>query len=197
MTPVTLASESRARGALLRAAGLACATLPSGVDETTEKIALVAAGATPARIATALADLKALAVSRRVAGLVIGADQTLDLDGRLYDKTNTLQETRRRLVQLRGRSHCLHAAVSLAWNGKVLWRDLSTVTLMMREISDAYLEDYLAVHGEDVASSVGAYHLEAEGIQLFEAIEGDYFAVLGLPMIPLLAALRAHGAMPS
>jgi septum formation protein len=197
MTPVTLASESRARGALLHAAGVACVKLASGVDEAEAKTRLLASGASPSEIAAALADLKALSVSRRVAGLVIGADQTLNLNGRLYDKTQGLEETRQRLLQLRGRTHRLHAAVSLAQDGQMLWRDLTTVTLTVRAFSNTFLEHYLAKHGEEVASSVGAYHFEAEGVQLFEKIEGDYFAILGLPMIPLLAALRAHDAMPS
>ena len=197
MIPVTLASESRARGELLRAAGVTFASLTSGVDEALEKAALLDAGASPAEVAAALADRKAVSVSRRTTGLVIGADQTLEVDGRLYDKTATLEETRGRLVQLRGRAHRLHAAVSLARDGAVLWRNLTTVTLTMRDFSEAFLESYLARHGQAVASSVGAYHLEGEGVQLFESIEGDYFAVLGLPLTPLLAALRAHHAMPS
>jgi septum formation protein len=197
MTPLTLASESRARGELLRAAGVECAKLASGVDEAEVKTNLLSRGANPAEIAVSLADLKALTVSRRTAGLIVGADQTLDLDGALHDKTSDLAETRRRLMQLRGRSHRLHAAVSLAREGKILWRDLTTVTLKMRQFSDAFLDDYLSKYGVAVASSVGAYHFEAEGIQLFDSIDGDYFAILGLPMIPLLAALRVHGAISS
>ena len=197
MIPVTLASESRARGELLRAAGVTFASLTSGVDEALEKAGLLDARVSPAEVAAALADRKAVSVSRRTSGLVIGADQTLEVDGGLYDKTTTLEDTRRRLVQLRGRAHSLHAAVSLARDGQVLWRNLTTVTLTMRDFSEAFLDSYLARNGQAVASSVGAYHLEGEGVQLFESIEGDYFAVLGLPLTPLLAALRAHHAMPS
>ena len=194
---ITLASESRARAALLRAAGVDCARQASGVDEAEAKVELLGRGASPAEVAVALADRKALVVSARTPGLVIGADQTLDLDGRLYDKTGTLAETRARLVQLRGRTHRLHAAVSLARDGVVVWRHLATTSLTMRSFSDAFLDRYMDRHGEAVASSVGAYHLEAEGVQLFDAIDGDYFAVLGLPLIPLLAALRAEGGAPS
>ena len=197
MIPVTLASESRARGDILRAAGLDCGRRSSGVDEAAAKATLLARGAAPADVAAFLADLKAVVVSRGVEGLVIGADQTLELDGRLYDKTESPAETRDRLVQLRGRRHKLHAAVTLAKDGEVRWRHLTTATLTMRDFSEPFLDAYLAKHGEAVASSVGAYHLEGEGVQLFEAIEGDYFAILGLPLIPLLAALRTYGAMPS
>ena len=197
MIPVTLASESRARGALLRAAGVDCAQMASGVDEAAVKVFLARDQADPATVAAVLADRKALEVSRRAPGLVVGADQTLDLDGVVHDKTESLEATRRRLLQLRGRSHRLHAAVSLALEGEVIWRHLASATLTMRDFSEAFLEDYLSRHGEAVGSSVGAYHLEAEGIQLFTAIEGDYFAILGLPMIPLLAALRSFQAMPT
>lgn len=197
MTAITLASASRSRAAVLGAACVPFVAKPSGVDEELLKTELLAGGASPAEIAERLAAEKAVAISRLDEGIVIGADQTLELDGVLYDKTHDLAATRRRLEMLRGRTHELHAAVALAESGQIVWRCLRTARLTMRRFSDAYLEGYLARHGEAVASSVGAYHLEGEGSQLFEAIEGDYFTILGLPLIDLLAALRSRGALAS
>ena len=195
MIPVVLASTSPSRSALLTRAGVTFTAMASGVDEEAAKAIMLARGASPLEIAEALADEKALAVSRHTAGLVIGADQTLDLDGALHDKTANLQETRQRLVDLRGRWHQLHAAVAVSRDGEVVWRAVSSPRLKMRRFSDAFLDDYLAAHGAEVASSVGAYHLEGAGAQLFEAIAGDYFAVLGLPLIGLLGFLRAAGGL--
>jgi septum formation protein len=195
MTPVTLASASASRAAILRGAGVACDVEVSGVDEDAVKREMLAQDKGPAGVAERLAELKALAVSRRLPGLVIGADQTLDIDGVQYDKTTSRAETRARLLHLRGRVHQLHAAVALACDGQVLWRTLSSPRLTVRPFSAAFLEAYLAQCGEAVADSVGAYHLEGMGAQLFEVIEGDYFAVLGLPLIALLGALRRFGGL--
>ncbi len=193
MKPVILASISPSRGALLSATGLAFTAASPGVDETPIKLRMGAEGANGRDIALALAEAKALAISRVTPGLVIGADQTLDVDGQLCDKTETLQETRDRLKQLRGRSHHLFAAVALAEDDRILWRTVEQATLTMRWFSDDFLEDYLVRTGPAVMSSVGAYHLEGLGAQLFDRVDGDYFAVLGLPIMKLLAALRAAG----
>ncbi len=193
MKPVILASTSPSRGALLSATGLAFTAASPGVDETPIKLRMGAEGANGRDIALALAEAKALAISRVTPGLVIGADQTLDVDGQLCDKTETLQETRDRLKQLRGRSHHLFAAVALAEDDRILWRTVEQATLTMRWFSDDFLEDYLVRTGPAVMSSVGAYHLEGLGAQLFDRVDGDYFAVLGLPIMKLLAALRAAG----
>lgn len=193
MTALTLASQSRIRGDLLRAAGIAFDTASPGVDEDAVKARL--GGESPRQIAQTLADEKALAVARARAGLVIGADQTLEFEGRLYDKATSVAEARERLIDFRDKAHQLHAAVSLARGDEVLWRETVTATLTMRDFSDAWLDDYLAGHGQEILSSVGCYQLENVGIQLFEVIEGDYFAILGLPMLGLLGALREHGVL--
>ncbi len=195
MTPVVLASTSRSRIALLRSAGVAFDAVSPGVDEETAKAALLAEGTGPRDVADALAELKAIRVSARRPGLVIGADQTLDFDGDLIDKASTLAEARERLTRLRGRPHRLHAGVVVARDGEAIWREVKTSTLHMRPFSDAYLDAYLERQGEAVLSSVGCYQLEGEGVQLFDRIEGDYFAILGLPLVGLLDLLRRHGAL--
>ena len=195
MTSVVLASTSTSRRALLTNAGVVFEARAPGVDEDAAKASLVAAGATPREVADALAELKAIRVSGKVPGLVIGADQTLDLDGALMDKASNIGEARDRLQALRGKPHKLHAAVVVAQEGVPIWRELETATLWMRQVSDAFLDAYLEAHGADVLSAVGCYHLEGEGVQLFERIEGDYFTILGLPMLGLLDLLRRHGAL--
>ncbi|HEY5413034.1 MAG TPA: nucleoside triphosphate pyrophosphatase [Caulobacteraceae bacterium] len=196
MTQVILASTSASRSSLLRNAGVAFEAMRPGVDEDAAKASLLAEGAPPREIADALAELKAVRVSSRTPGLVIGADQTLDLDGELIDKAASLAEARERLARLRGRPHKLHAGVVVAQDGQPIWREVETATLWMRPFSDAYLDDYLARHGEGLLASVGCYRLEDEGVQLFSRIQGDYFTILGLPMFGLLDLLRRHGALP-
>ncbi|MFI4973767.1 MAG: Maf family protein [Caulobacterales bacterium] len=194
---IVLASRSASRAAILKGAGVAFESAGSGVDEDAAKASLVAAGADPCGIADALAELKAVTVSRARPGLIIGADQTLDLDGQLYDKAGDLDEARRRLRSLRGRTHHLHAAVVVARDGEAIWRALASPRMTMRPFSDAFLEAYLARNADAVLGSVGCYQLEGEGVQLFEEIDGDYFAILGLPLLPLLDLLRRHGALAS
>ena len=197
MKPVVLASGSASRAAILEGAGVAFETLRAGVDETAIKTELLAAGAAPRHIAEQLAARKSQAASRmRPDSLVIGADQTLELDGELVDKATSLAEARARLAALRGRTHVLHAAVAAAEGGEVVWRSVESPALKARDFSDGFLEAYLARAGEKVLASVGCYFLEGEGAQLFERIEGDYFAVLGLPLLPVLAMLRDRGALP-
>jgi septum formation protein len=194
--PVVLASNSASRAAILRGAGVAFETMGAGVDEDAMKTALLAEGAGPRQIAERLADAKALKVSAaRPDALVIGADQTLDLDGELFDKAENLAEARSRLLALRGKTHQLHAALTVAEAGVATWRCLEAPSLTMRNVSDSYLDGYLARGGETLLGSVGCYLLEGEGAQLFERIDGDYFAVLGLPLLPLLAVLREKGAL--
>ena len=190
---VILASKSAARRAVLTGAGIGFEVQVSGVDEDVLKDQLLAQGASVSQIAEALAEQKALKVSQTVPGLVIGSDQTLDFEGRLYDKAETVEAARERLQTLRGKTHQLHSAVVVARAGEVIWREVVSSTLTMREFSDAFLESYLASEGPEALGSVGCYRLEGPGAQLFSKIEGDYFAILGLPLMGLLDLLRAHG----
>ena len=176
-------------------AGVAFDTVAPGVDEAAMKEALLAEGTCPRDMADALAELKAVRVSNRRPGLVIGADQTLDLDDVLVDKAESLDEARDWLKELRGRQHVLHSAVVVARDGQPIWREIKSARMKMRPFSDAFLDAYLAREGEAVLGSVGCYRLEGEGLQLFERIEGDYFTILGLPMLGLLDLLRRHGVL--
>ena len=196
MTEVGLASTSASRRALLEGARAPFTARSAGVDEAAAKAALLAEGLGPRDMADALAELKAV---RGAAGeaLVIGADQTLDLEGELIDKAGSLEEARERLKRLRGRPHKLHSAVVVAQGGQPIWREVQSATLWMRPFSDEFLEDYLAREGEALLGSVGCYRLEGIGVQLFSRIEGDYFTILGLPMLGLLDLLRRHGVIGS
>lgn len=195
--PIVLASKSAARRAVLEGAGVPFEAVVAGVDEDAVKAALLAEGAGPRDIADALAELKAIRVSRGRDAFVIGSDQTLEFEGRLYDKADTLDAARQRLMTLRGKPHKLHSAVVVAKEGAPIWREVVTATLTMREFSDEFLEAYLASEGEAALGSVGCYRLEGPGAQLFSRIEGDYFAILGLPLLGLLDLLRRHGALAS
>jgi septum formation protein len=193
---LVLASKSAVRAALLKGAGLTFKTASPGVDEDAVKAAHPHAA--PREIAALLADKKALAIAAygRTDALVIGADQTLEYEGRLFDKADSIEAARARLFLLRGRTHNLHSAVTLAHKGEVLWRETVTASLTMRDFSDPWLDHYLS-RNPDVLSSVGCYQLEGEGVQLFSRIDGDYFAILGLPLTGLLEALRRAGAIPT
>ncbi|PZQ65482.1 MAG: septum formation protein Maf [Phenylobacterium zucineum] len=193
---VILASKSAARRAVLDGAAVPYEVLVAGVDEDAVKTGLLAEGATPRDIADALAELKALRVSRGRTGFVIGADQTLDLDGQLYDKAEDIDAARERLKILRGKTHKLHSAVVVARDGAPIWREVVTARLTMRDFSDAFLDEYLRTEGPQSLGSVGCYRLEGPGAQLFSRIEGDYFAILGLPLMGLLDLLRRHGELP-
>ena len=190
---LVLASGSAARRQMLEAAGLAFEVEVPRVDEEAAKASLRAEGLKPRDQADALAELKALSVSRRHAGFVIGADQMLAVEGETLDKPKDQAEARAHLLRLRGRTHELITAAVVAREGAVIWRHIETPKLKVRAFSDAFLDDYLSRAGEQVMRSVGAYQLEGLGAQLFERVEGDYFSVLGLPLLPLLAFLREHG----
>ncbi len=195
MIPIVLASKSAVRARVLSDAGVPFEVLDAQFDEAAAKVAL--GGHAPREVADALAEDKALAgAARRPGALVIGADQTLELDGASLDKAARLAEARERLMALRGRTHQLHAAIAVARDGHVVWRDLATATLTMRDFTDAYLEAYLKRNQRAALTSVGAYELEGEGAQLFTAIDGDFFAILGVPLLGLLGFLRDAGALP-
>lgn len=199
MVDLVLASASRSRRDMLDAAGVAFEVVPADVDEPALRAQHLktdpAAG--PGDIARMLAEAKAVAVStRRPEALVIGADQVLALDGDLFSKPGSEAAARRDLLRLRGRSHGLHSAVALAQGGKIDWTHGAAATLTMRAFSDDYLDGYLRRCGPEVLASVGAYQIEGPGIGLFERVEGDYFTILGLPLLPLLAELRRRGVLP-
>ncbi|WP_122466293.1 Maf family protein [Brevundimonas lutea] len=191
-----LASNSAARKAILTGAGVAFAAQGAEVDEAAEKTRLLAEGAGPADVAQALAGLKALAVSRaRPGAWVLGSDQTLEFQGRLFDKAASAEEAGDRLRMLRGHAHQLHSGVALARDGHLDWTGRDSARLHVREVSEDFLTDYLAAEGEALTSCVGGYRLEGLGAQLFERVEGDYFTVLGMPLWPVLAALRERGVI--
>ena len=196
MTPIVLASSSAARAAVLSGAGVLFDVDPPDVDESTLKTKLLGQGVSPSGIAKHLAGAKALDRQADVGTLVIGADQTLEADGELLDKTSSLDETRQRLIRLRGRTFELHSAVAGAMDGEIRWRRRESARLTMRLFSDDYLEAYLSRNAADLSASLAGFALEGEGAQLFERIDGDYFAILGLPLLPLLAWLRSMGALP-
>lgn len=192
--PLLLASRSRARRHLLQAAGLHFEALDSGLDEARMKRALQAEQPTPGDMARALAEMKAVKVSKeRPEALVVGADQVLACDAVLYDKPTDLEQAEVQLKALRGRDHVLVSAVAVATNGTAIWHHVDQATLRMRRFTDEALTEYLAAEGRAVLESVGAYRLEGLGAQLFERVDGDYFTVLGLPLLALLAFLRGHG----
>lgn len=188
-----LASGSAIRRKVLEAAGLSFEVDRPRVDEEAVKVGLRADGLKPRDQADALAALKALSVSNRREGFVIGADQMLALGEETLDKPKDRAEAADHLRRMRGRDHHLICAACIAKDGAILWRHIETPRLRMRAFSDAFLEDYLDRAGEGVLDSVGAYQLEGLGAQLFDRVEGDYFSVLGLPLLPLLAFLREHG----
>jgi len=188
-----LASGSAARRQMLEAAGLAFEVDKPRVDEEAAKASLRAGGLRPREQADALAELKALSVSRSRSDFVIGADQMLALGDEVFDKPKSVDEAREHLLRLRGQTHELITAAVVAREGAIIWRHIDTPKLKMRAFSDAFLDDYMSQAGEHVLRSVGAYQLEGLGAQLFERVEGDYFSVLGLQLLPLLAFLREHG----
>ena len=194
VTQLILASASPSRRRMLEQAGLAFDTIPSGVDEDEAKRSLVAARATAGDIARHLAELKARAVSTRHPGaLVIGADSTLSCEGRLFDKPVDRQAAKEQLRALAGRTHELCSAAVAAQDGVRLWHHSDAARLTMRNLSADFLDIYLARAGDSVLGSVGAYQLEKLGVHLFARIEGDYFTILGLPLLPLLSFLELHG----
>jgi septum formation protein len=181
---------------MLSAAGVAFRSDPAGVDESEVKRALQAEAAAPAAIAETLAELKAQQVCRRHASaFVIGADQVLECNGVLFDKPVDRDHARAHLHALRGRTHRLHASVCVVRDGGYLWHHNDTAELEMRDMSGAFVDAYLDEIGDDALSSVGAYQLEGRGAQLFARVRGDFFTILGLPLLPLLGFLREHGVL--
>jgi septum formation protein len=191
-----LASSSPFRRILMQNAGLSFEAHPATVDERSIEAPLESDGATPDAIAVVLAKAKAKEVSRRFDdALVIGSDQTMSLGGRTFHKPRNLDDAANHLTLLSAKSHRLHSAVALAYNGDIIWEHVSHAELTMRPLSADFIQRHLRRVGERALSSVGAYQLEGEGLQLFSKIDGDYFTILGLPMLPLLEKLRELGAI--
>lgn len=195
--PLILASRSAARAALLGAAGVPFEARPAPVDEVAVKAAMLAEGAPPRDIADALAELKARRGAARAPGaLVLGADQVLSCDGRLFDKPFDAAEARGQLTALRDRTHELHAAAVVCEHGSPVWRHVGRARLTMRAFSDAFADAYVARQGAALSETVGGYRIEGEGAQLFARVEGDLFTVMGLPLLELLGFLRSRGVVP-
>jgi septum formation protein len=194
---LTLASTSAIRRHLLTQAGIRFEAIGSGVDEDAVKEAMRAEGASPRNQADKLAELKALKVSQRRPGFVLGCDQILSFEGHSFDKAETLDEAFERLSQLRGKTHSLECAAVIAKDGQPVWRLVMSPKLTMRDFSDDFLRSYLNAYGQEALSSVGCYQFEGPGAQLFERVEGDFFSILGLPLLEVLAFLRLHGEVPT
>jgi septum formation protein len=191
---LVLASASTIRAELLAAAGVDFRIEPAELDEGLLKQVCRAEGRDAADAALALAEAKARQVARRCGrAVVIGADQLLVCGGMWFDKPANLGQARTQLQTLRGRTHELVTAVCAVQDGSLLWHAVSSPRLTMRRFTDTFLDDYIPAEGADILGSVGAYRLEARGAQLFERIEGDYFAILGLPLLELLGFLRTKG----
>lgn len=195
--PVILASKSAARAALLRAAGIAFTPVGALVDEVGMRESLHAAAVPVEDAAVALAELKGAQVASRAPdeAIVIGADQLLEVEGEWLEKPESPAAARTQLVRLRGRQHRLVSAVVAFRGGSRIWHHVDVASLWMRQLTDPAVDRYLADAGPDVLGCVGAYQLEGRGVQLFARIEGDYFTILGLPLLPVLQMLRDQGAL--
>lgn len=192
---IILASRSASRRALLSGAGLTYEARPSDIDEGAVKREELAIGRSPAEIALTLAEKKALACVADADDMIIGADQVMEFDGRLYDKPISLEEAAQRFEAMSGKEHYLRSGMVLCRNGEIIWRHQGTSTLRMRCVTRPEIDHYLEVVGDRVLATVGAYELEGEGVRLFDQIEGDYFSILGLPLLPLLSELRSQGIL--
>ena len=191
-----LASQSRFRAGLLAAAGVAVETMAAHVDEAEVKQAAQAEGASAEETALLLASLKAERIARRHPdALVIGGDQMLVCEGTWFDKPPDMAAARTQLQALRGRPHTLVTAVLCQRGGQRVWQHIAKPRLVMRDFSDAFLDQYLALEGEVLTTTVGAYRVEGPGLQLFDRIEGEHSEIVGLPMLPLLGFLRQHGVL--
>ena len=194
--PVILASGSSIRAQLLRQANVPFEIQVPKVDEESVKRALLAENAPPRDIADALAELKARKISSKFPGsMVLGCDQVLDFQGRLLSKPNSPEQAFEQLREMRGQRHMLLSAAVIYRDGQPIWRHVGQVRLRMREASDTYLSDYVTRNWESIRHAVGGYKLEEEGVRLFTTIDGDYFNVLGMPLLELLNYLATQGVI--
>jgi len=195
---LVLASKSATRRAMLEAAGVPFEAVGAELDEEAAKFGLEAAGFDPRGIAEELAQLKALSVAPQEGVLVLGSDQTLELDdGTMLSKPKSRDDAMAQLRSLSGRTHLLHSAAVVVEGGQGVWWHSESVAMTMRTLGDAFLEDYLDKEYEAIRWSVGGYRIEGLGAQLFERVEGSHFAILGMPLLPLLAYLRTRGILTS
>lgn len=194
---LTLASTSKSRRALLAAAGVEAESVAPNVDEEAFRNTMRANGLPVRDQAMQLAELKAMRVSARRPGLVIGGDQMLALGDQAFDKPADLEAAKNHLRQLSGKSHTLETAIVVCEDGAPVWRHLARPKLTLRPLTEDFIETYVSACGETLLSTVGAYQLEGLGAQLFTRIEGDYFSILGLPLLPLLDYLRIRKVLPT
>ncbi|MFN3722448.1 MAG: Maf family protein [Paracoccaceae bacterium] len=193
-----LASTSQIRQQMLTAAGVPFTAQPARIDEVSIRQALQAEQASPRDIADALAEMKARKIAERLPDcMVLGCDQILEIDGVMLAKPDSPDDARAQLRLLRGRSHRLWSAAVIYHDAKPVWRFMGQARLAMRPISDGYLDDYVTRNWDSIRHSVGAYKLEEQGSRLFSAVEGDYFTVLGLPLLPVLGYLGDRGIIPT
>lgn len=196
MADLILASASEVRAQLLRNAGLPVEIIPARIDEEAIRPALEAEGATPRDIADGLAEMKAAKISAKYPGaMVLGADQVLELKGKILSKPDTPETAVAQLLALSGQTHRLLSALVVCRDDAPVWRHTGEVRLTMRHLSEPFVREYVARNWESIRWSVGGYKLEEEGVTLFSAIEGDYFSVLGLPLIPFLNWLHVRGEL--
>ncbi len=196
MTTLILASKSPFRSLMLKNAGITFISKAAKIDERAIEEPLQNSGVTPQDVAMILAVAKACDVSaHHKDALVIGSDQTLSLDHHVFHKPNGMEEAARHLLAMSGKTHQLNSAVALVINGQTIWSHISVAHMTMRELTPKFIAQHLARVGSSILSSVGAYQFEGEGVQLFDKIDGDYFTILGLPLLPLLKELRARGAI--
>ena len=197
MTPpkITLASGSAIRAEILRGAGIPFEIIKPDVDEAEIKTAAAKAGLDPVETAAQLADAKCSHVARQTSGIVIGSDQILEFKGEIYDKPQSMEEARNRFLVMQGAPHTLINAIAVAREGEIIWRHIDRPTLYLRKLTPAEIDQYLSAAGPDILHSVGAYQIEKYGSRLFQKIDGDHYAVLGLSLFPLLALLRREQAI--
>jgi len=193
---IILASGSAIRRQILTDAGVPFEVMKPDVDEDVIKAEGRSHGLDLEALAMRLAEAKCLDIARKTSAIVIGSDQIMEFEGRAYDKPATMDEARARLMETQGAAHTLINAVAVAREGRIIWRNLDRPRLMLRSMSAQEIDDYLAAAGPEILHSVGAYQIERLGARLFDRVEGDHFAILGLSLFPLLELLRREGALP-
>ncbi|MDG1522350.1 MAG: Maf family protein [Hellea sp.] len=194
---IILASGSPTRKQILEDSGVIFEVVVRPIDEASIKSAMIQEGASKLSIVSTLAELKSIKVSSETPGLVIGADQIMVFDGAIYDKPKTIEEARTRLMAIRNQTHYLMGSVVVSEGGVSVWRHSSKVELKARSFTDKFIDNYINQEGEALLQTVGAYRFEKRGSQLFSSVKGDFFSVLGLPLLPLLDYLRTRNAILS